>query len=291
MNRVPRRWRIALVLLTMTAAAILASHLLRPLRDAQAFYIPSAAEAREAQALFAAALGDKAGLAGSARALGLDLRTVEGGAPGLALREAAGDCRGRGVYRLREGAALPLALVAPHRGSDRHTGELAGKLFEEMPVAAAAWNSAPRRATPECPGGGDATRVETHYLTAFSLAFAEAHPNGRIVQLHGFEGAKRQSSVAQLADIIVSDGSTKPGRRLLDLADCLSVGLYPLRIMVFPLDTHELGAQQNRQGRALRAEGFEGFVHLELSAPLRQRLVEDDALRARLGACLAEGLA
>ena len=289
-----RRWRVVIVIaiLTMILATILASELFRPLNQARDFHIPSAAEAARARSLFADALegANRGALADQAASLGPEMRRVDGGVASLALRESEGECLGRGLYRLRDDAGLPLALVAPHRGSDRHTGTLAQLLFEEMPVTAAAWNSAPRRVTDACPGGGDATRVDTHFLTAFSLAFADKNPGGRIVQLHGFEQGKRTSSAAQLADIIVSEGSEEPSARLLDLADCLSVALHPMAVAVFPLDTGELGAQQNRQGRAVRGEGFEGFAHLELSANLRERLVTDKALRAHFGACLVEGL-
>lgn len=281
-----------LIIVAMALTAIAAAAIFRPFHGAQDFHVPSAREARSAQALFAAAFAGArpSRLQAQAAPLGLEPRALLDLPGELVLRETAEACRGQGVYRLRAAAPLPLAIIAPHRGADRHTGTLATLLFEEAPVAAAAWNSAPRRPSAECPGGGDPTRVETHYLTAFSLAFAVAHPQGRIVQLHGFERAKRQSRAAQLADIIVSEGSEQPGARLLDLADCLSRTLHPLRVAVYPNDTSELGALTNRQGQALRAAGFDGFVHLEMAAELRRRLTREPALRATLMRCLAQGL-
>lgn len=293
MKRGHLRFALVIAALAMIGAAILASDLFRPLGETRQFHVPDRAEAADARSLFEAALGGEFSAAVGARAaaLGLELRPIADAAGQFAIREAGHACRGNGLYRLREAPALPLALMAPHRGSDRRTGTLVALLFDELPVAAAAWNSAPRRPTDACRGGGDPTRVETHFLTAFSLAFAKAHPRGRMVQLHGFEPRLRQSRAAQLADIIASDGTNHPGARLLDLADCLSARLHPRRVLVFPGDTRELGATQNRQGRALRAEGFNGFVHLELSAALRRSLVEDRALRARFAACLDQGLA
>lgn len=268
----------------MVAVAILASQFLLPLREAEGFLVPSAYEAKRARAGFASVLGS-----GDHLPAGLE-RTRFADRPGVTgLREVAGACHGRGAYLLRDGAAQPIALVAPHRGSDRHTGTLVDLLFTEHPVSAAAWNSAPRRANGTC-GGGDPTRHATHYLTAFSLAFAAVHPQGRIVQLHGFDKEKRESSAAQLAEMIVSGGTNAPGERLFGLADCLSATLAPRRVAVYPNDVAELGALTNQQGQALRSAGFNGFVHIEMSAQLRSDMVRDRGLRDAFAACLLAGL-
>lgn len=284
MNPRRRPLRILALILVMTGLAITASQLFRPLRDAEGFFVPSPGEAARAQQRFAAALAGEGGAPE-----GLQAGPFEGAGGVIALVEKEEDCRGRGSYLLRPEAELPLALVAPHRGSDRNTGRLAELLFAEMPAAAAAWNSAPRRAGADCPGG-DPVRHETHYLTAFSLGFAERHPEGRIVQLHGFERSRRESSAAQLAQMIVSAGTEEPDIALFGLADCLSIGFAPSVVAVYPNDVAELGALTNRQGQALRERGFTGFVHLEISAELRSRLVRDAELRGRLATCLAEGL-
>lgn len=278
-----RQWRRAgLLVLAMLVLAALASRYLSPLRQATGFVVPSAAEAKKAEAAFASAL------AGNDTQLppGLVAVRQEGY---RVLGEKAGQCGGQGTYLLREPPALPLAIVAPHRGSDRHTGTIAASLFDESPAAAAAWNSAPRRANAGCPAG-DPTRHPTHHLTAFSLAFAAAYPQGRVVQLHGFDGARRTSRAAQLADIILSQGTRTPAPSLYDLADCLSRRLHPWRVRVFPGDVDELGALENRQGQALAAAGFTGFAHIELSREVREALVADGAQRAVFGRCLATGL-
>lgn len=279
----PRR---RLVLIALALLAITLAVLLRPVRREGAFHIPSAAEARRAEKMFVNLLEQPAESKALAAQFGLALHTTD--RPGaLALAEPAGSCSGRGVYLLREGEGLlPVALVAPHRGADLRTGEIAASLFEEFPFAAAAWNSAPRRAGEGCAEGGDVTREPTHYLTAFSQAFARRHPQGRIVQLHGFDAARRQGMAAMDADAIVSDGSHAPSERLLDLADCMASAFPGRSIQVFPIDTDELGATANAQGRAVRAAGFAGFAHLELSAEFRKALAADPAERARLAACL-----
>lgn len=256
------------------------------------FAVPSAADARIAQDRFAALLADPADRTDPGLLPHGLVATRLAEPPALALLEPDGACRGQGTYLLRTGPGnMPIALVAPHRGADRDTGPLARLLFEELPFAAAAWNSAPRKGGDgDCSSSGDIARLPTHYLTAFSLAFADRHPNGRIVQLHGFDQSLRQGQAGQEADAIVSDGSRQPSRQLLDLADCLSRAFTDRRIAVFPIDSEELGATGNAQGRALRQAGYRGFAHLELSAGFRRDLVADSALRRRFAECLEAGL-
>ena len=287
---VPRRRKIQAILAMTLAASTLAAMWL-PLREAQRFHVPSQRETRAAQDLFAQALADHdaAAIGPGAQRLGLAAASLEGAA-GLVLAEPSGDCAGRGAYALRSEGGLPLALVTPHRGSDRHTGTIADLLFREQSPAAVAWNTAPRTTDATCPAAGDVTRVPTHYLTAFSLAFARRYPAGRIVQIHGFARSKRETAGAADADAVISDGTEAPGARLLDVADCLSRLFPERRVAVYPLDTRELGGTTNAQGRALRAMGFHGFVHLELATAWRTALAGDPAERARLFACLGAGL-
>jgi hypothetical protein len=151
---------------------------------------------------------------------------------------------------------------------------------------AAAWNSAPRGTEGGCAHSGDIARLPTHYLTAFSLAFAARHRGGRVVQLHGFDPDKRTTQAGQEAAAILSDGTSTPAPRLLDLADCLSRAFPDRPVAVFGIDSDELGATSNAQGQALRDAGFGGFAHLELSADFRRELVGDPGARSRLAMCL-----
>ena len=211
-------------------------------------------------------------------------------APGMERTEIS-----QGLYprapELAKGSDLsPVALVAPHRGADRHTGTIVQLLMAEHRFGAAAWNSAPRRASAACPHAGDVAREPTHYITAFSLAFAHQYPRGRIVQIHGFDGKNRQSLDAGKADFILGDGTANPPRILRDVADCL-IREFPDRpVRVYGIDSDELGATTNRQGRALRRAGFAGFTHIEMSPGMREQLVGDRAVRARFAACLEAGL-
>lgn len=221
---------------------------------------------------------------------GFTAHTVDTPFRGLAVDEPEGRCHGGGTYLLRSGAAvLPLLVTAPHRGADRYTGPLVMALMAEGRAAAAGWNSVPRRSN--CSSGtSDLARIERHPFTALSAGFARAHPNGRVVQVHGFDRHRRTTPEGQAASIILSSGSTRVSPAVGTVAECLRDSLPAERVAVFPTDVSELGALRNAQGRRLRAIGFDGFVHVELSLSLRERLMSDVALRRRFGACLEAGL-
>lgn len=252
---------------------------------------PNASDGAEgsenAHRLFASYLAGDRAEGGLLRSTGLKASTLPEASDAVLLAEPRGECAGRGVYWLRETGA-PLALTAPHRGHDRHTGALAAALFLETGARAAAWNSAPRRPSKTCPDAIDLAREEHHPFTAFTLAFAEVHRDGLVVQLHGFDGERRFGLAASEAAMILSDGTDTPGERLFGLADCLSLAFAPREVLVYPLQTGELGALSNAQGAALRREGLDGFVHLEIAADMRAALVADSTMRRTLGVCLVE---
>ena len=299
--REPRR-RLLFAIIAMVLAVTTLAALLRPLREARDFYVPDAADARAAQGMFGAALAGMRLAKSSpqsptqsphsldAARFGLVTARVES-PDGLALVEPQDDCGGRGAYLLRQGAAVsPVALVAPHRGADRHTGTIVQLLMAEHRFAAAAWNSAARRPSAACAHAGDVAREATHYITAFSLAFAQQYPQGRVIQLHGFDGKNYQDNAAGRADLILSDGSRRPPEGLRLMAACLTRALPDRPVRVYGIDSDILGATVNRQGRALRRAGFAGFSHVEMSPGMRALLVGDGSARARFATCLEAGL-
>lgn len=275
------------------AAAIVAGSaamLFPPFGETRSLAHTDAAQFAAAQSAFTSALADPAADLSALEGLGfhsLEPADVQGT---KVLAEKDGMCAGQGIYWLREDAGASLAITAPHRGSDRHTGSLAATLFLETGAKAAAWNSAPRRPTKECSAALDLAKEKNHVFSAFSAGFADFAPDGLIVQLHGFDGDRRKSLAAQEAGMILSNGTEIPSAKLLDLADCLSIAFNPERVLVYPVGTRELGALQNAQGQLLREAGFDGFVHMEISAGLRLALTKDDALRAKLATCLAEAV-
>ncbi|MBE5074385.1 hypothetical protein IM511_08695 [Erythrobacteraceae bacterium E2-1 Yellow Sea] len=287
-----RKHAFVLVLL-MALAAGLAALLLPPLRDAGKVVRHDANGMAAARALFDAALADPQSqdLGGLAAPAGFAALPQKDEWQGVLLQEPADICVGRGAYLLRAGDALmPLAITAPHRGADRHTGTLAAQFFLEGNVVAAGWNSAPRHDHDLCGNAIDLARQDQHPFTGFALSFAARYPAGRVVQLHGFDGGSRAHVVAGDAAAIISNGTNDPSEAVLDLADCLTTLFAPRPALLYPYETQELGGTQNAQGRAMRAAGFAGFVHIELAADIRARLVQDAELRARFGQCLAGGL-
>lgn len=246
---------------------------------------PSRSELFRIEKLFVRLLDGRRDDQTRAVAEAMELEWMEPGCGMLVLRERNGARRGRGVYAFREGGATT-ALQAPHSRSDRSTGRIAARLMQNGAYAAAAWNSLPRRAKDGAPGSGaDLAHLDATWLVAFSRAFARVHPEGRIVQLHGYSAAKRRTRQARALDAIVSAGHVRPNLAATDIAHCLqdrgvaATGLYPI-------DVRELGGTTNRVGHALRVAGFFGFVHLEMSRSLRGDLLEQPDRHGAFSDCL-----
>lgn len=289
---IDRRNSYALVLL-MALAAGLATLLLPPLRNAGQAASHDAMSVARARAMFDQVLRDPHSpkLGRLAKKAGFVASPQKDEWDGVLLQEPADECAGRGAYLVRGGAHLvPLAVTAPHRGADLYTGTLAAQIFLEGHTAAAAWNSAPRHDRKQCGNAIDLARQGQHPFTGFAMSFAARYPQGRVIQLHGFDGDNRAELEASEAAAIISNGTENPPGAMLDMADCLSMLFAPRRALVYPHETQELGATRNAQGRALRKSGFDGFTHIELASDVRAQLVDDADLRARFSQCLMGGL-
>lgn len=258
-----------------------------PLTDALAtpdgnsrFLPPDRATLVQAETLFRGELG---GQGGDWESLGLRRLPLAGT---TLLVESPEQRQGRGIFAWRApGAALPWLLQAPHQRDDAHTGTLVRLLFQEQPVQAAMWNSLGRRA-PASGGSADQAHQEDTYWQAMTRAFANRYPKGRVIQLHGFDTDKRKSDAAAQLDLILSAGHRAPPAWVRSLGTCLNTRLAPLRLGLYPDQVRELGATTNVQGRLLRDLGHSAFAHLEMSLPVRERLVADPDLRGRLLECL-----
>jgi hypothetical protein len=108
-----------------------------------------------------------------------------------------------------------------------------------------------------------------------------------VLQIHGFSKENRTSVEGALADIVISDGTRAPDRRVKTLASCVGEQL-SLSPAVYPRDIAELGGTTNAQSRLLRALGHRGFLHLELSLEARERLQSSQEDRRRLWLCFEE---
>jgi len=217
------------------------------------------------------------------------LRVTDNGVTWQVLREARGHCRGQGLYLIREGAAPELMLQVPHGYHDLHTDEIALRLAR-TPVRVLAFNSVPRRYSRRGEArDADLAQREDSFFVALTRAFAATFPTGRIVQLHGFSREKRTTPAGAGAAVIVSAGTRWPSPGTEAVAACLQAQVdAPVRL--YPRDVRELGGTGNLQGRILRGLAHSGFVHVELSRAMRERLQREDTLSARFARCLSSGM-
>lgn len=258
-------------------------------------YIPAPVDTlRQAQAAFADLLQgprfppDSA--PGQWQALGFELLTLaEHGEQWLVLREPTDTCRGQGLYLIRLGATPGLMLQVPHGYRDLHTDDIAAGLLQ-VPWHVIAFNTVPRHYTRRGRRvDADLAHREDSFLAALTRAYADIHPAGRLVQLHGFSPQKRSTAAGRSAAAIISSGAAWPSAGAIAVADCLQRRLQePVRL--YPRDVRELGGTRNVQGRLLRERGHDGFVHVELARPLRERLRKEQELRSGLAACLGSGM-
>jgi hypothetical protein len=251
---------------------------------------PAGVDTVRARSLFAALFEGKetvASLRPAATRLGFALvEWSEGGEDFVFVKESRENAKGWGAYAFRRHVAEPIAIEAPHAEDDAHTGFLAERLFLEGKPAAAAWNSAPRDTL--IPGNGDSAdlaHLDESVFQAFTRAFIEAYPQGRLIQLHGFDKAKRKTPAAARCGVIVSNGSRRPSAWLSEAARCLESALRD-SVCVYPLDASELGATTNCQAKLFREAAHDGFLHVEMDLEARLALRADRELRGALWACL-----
>ena len=252
---------------------------------------PSPENLKAADRLFAKLFsGDSAIAAITAISMELHLEIVEvsGAGENFFVLKESGSKKGWGMYVFRRKNYVPVALEAPHSFDDVGTGDLTELLFLESRAHAAAWNTAPRSAT-------IAGRTETADLAhlpdsvfhSFTRALASTHPQGIVLQLHGFDRTERASDKGMKSQIILSNGTRLPPDWLLQMKPCLETGLSEA-VSVFPRDVAELGAMTNTHKKLLQSLGHHGFVHLEMGLPLRRQLKCSAELRKALWRCIPE---
>ena len=289
-----RRWRgwlAAGLAMWPLSQAIGAETLESQWRDSQSreYQQPTAEELARAEALFRRAFAGESGatLAADWAALGLQIASVtENDRVFTVIREKPDQRRGRGFYAFTAPAPTPV-LQAPHALSDQHTGVIAMRLFRAGRFAAGAWSTAPRSYEDDEDEtvNADMARRPDSYFIAFSHA-AAAQSGRVVVQLHGFAAEKRKTEAGRTAGAIVSAGQSPATPASEQTARCLS-GVFTEPVLLYPNQINDLGALVNPVGKALRALGNAGFVHIELALPVREQLRNDAGLRGRFGTCLA----
>ncbi len=253
--------------------------------------------ARFGKAMAALASGDTVAARAGLAECGFEEVPVLTGRPVTLVRELPDVCAGGGVYALAGGPADRaarggLALETPHSFFDRHTWEIGLALFEQGLGRAFLCNTVHRH-RPALGGTAGATadvaHGESNFLHAATLGLAAVWPETVFVQLHGFENRRRSSSAGAVADFVLADGRRAGGTHALlqRAAAAFEEEFGRTAIAMHGRDTTELGATGNAQGRALNGRAADHFLHVEISATMRARLVSDAETLAKLRKALS----
>lgn len=205
------------------------------------------------------------------------------------LTEADDQKRGAGMVILRPGVARPALIEAPHTFFDRGTLELALLLFDRLSARALVLNTMHRSgaATAEervqealrGDSENDVAHAKRSFFSTAHESLLRAEPRLLSVQVHGFKDDESLNAHA----IVSAAGTTGDARAV---GKALQKVLPEGWVRVYPDEIDALGGTQNVQA-ALSRKAQTRFIHLELSATLRDRLKED----ARLAEGFAEALA
>lgn len=276
---------VAICHLPPALAAQPLADLLRTASRDGSFSPPETDELERARRLFAAILAGQSPETLQREAAALDLEIVRTAEPdALVVIEKAGARRGRGLFAFREGDGDTLEV--PHSFKDEMTREIGLALFAEGRFAAAVWNTVPRYA--EFGGNRvntDMAHLDATYFMAFTQAVAARRPQRNILQIHGFDQRKRKNAEAREADLILSAGHRNPPEELRRHQRCLNGGA-AWKTALYPESSPELGGTTNAQAGWLLSNGFDRFIHAEMSRPLRETLRQDGAARRQLLDCL-----
>ncbi len=253
----------------------------RAWKDAKSvdYVVPSADELATMQQLFVRLLKGEPvkAMASDMQALGWAVFTESaGGVTWTIVAEAENQRRGRGLYAFSNAGRH--ALEAPHVPSDELTGQILLRYAEDGLPRALAWNTVPRKTA-------DLAHLNGTYLIAFSRAFAQVYPSEKILQLHGFDAQRRRSVAGAQSSAIISAARHDPPPELKSAVKCMQQEIEK-NTRLYGVDVHELGAMTNDVARALRNEGYRGFIHIEMDMSLREQLVDVPAKRQALLNCL-----
>lgn len=196
----------------------------------------------------------------------------------ITLQELPTAKNGRGFFAINTQVKNNRLLQAPHSDTDLNTGKIVSSLFLTGGFKAAQWNTVRREIS-------DMAHTPDTYWQSFTKAFAEQYPDGKIIQLHGYEQTSRVTDAAVGTDIIVSAGHKSPPLWVQQTAACLKKSLSQI-VALYPIDVQELGGTTNVQGRLLQSLGHQGFLHIEMTKMTRQALVDNADLRNRFMSCL-----
>ncbi|MBS3733085.1 MAG: hypothetical protein KGY42_09275 [Desulfobacterales bacterium] len=196
--------------------------------------------------------------------------------------------KGRGFYLFADMPDSRTALMVPHGTKDLQTGKIGVKLMSGGEFVGGAFNTMPRYTeSGDRNQKQDMAHAKGTYFVAYTKAFADVFPRGRLVQLHGFAKEKRETKAGRKADVIVSSGSAILPPDIYELTDCLRQTQF--HVALYPLEVGELGGTTNISGNVLQIFGHSGFVHFEMSYPLRKKMIGSPQLLETFENCLELG--
>ncbi|CAM4013506.1 hypothetical protein [Pseudoalteromonas byunsanensis] len=175
-------------------------------------------------------------------------------------------------------------VSVPHQFFDKNTLPIGQAVFAQMCQLLLS-NSHHRNSEDEHQETMDLSkRLRSLHHNAI-LAYQANKKDAKVFQLHGFSQSKRSTSKGKLADFIVSLG-TESTPALHRLTHCLTT-LSP-HSFYYPEQVLELGGTKNVLHQ-LPLTPY-SFYHIEISAPMRQRLLEEPQLMERFIVCLQSTL-
>lgn len=185
--------------------------------------------------------------------------------------------KGRGFFVFSSQPHRRHLLSMPHGKDDMYTGNIGLKLLQEHPFRAGAWNSVSRKVM-------DSAHEQMTLFGAFHEAYATVFAYEAMYQIHGFVAEKRKDHSAQMSDMILSYGRSMDRSRLINLSVCMKS--FGIKAAIYGVDVYELGALTNAQMTLLQNKGYQRFVHIENSLPMRMKLYKNKTIRNQFAECL-----
>lgn len=199
---------------------------------------------------------------------------------------------GRYLFRAQPQADADRLLQAPHAFFDRHTGAIAAQMFFSPAGASIRgfFSNSIHRYHESAGGqptyGSSPSDVCHNPEHLFSTATVAARQAGAalVLQLHGFADKVADPALTGVVSggrlRTHSDDSARIARRLRDV--------FGPGLKLFPDEIQLLGATQNVQGRLIRDDAGNGFVHIELSLKTRESLLKNAAQRREMAAAILD---
>ncbi len=216
----------------------------------------------------------------------------------LVLMEPDGIRAGKGFYVLtqRMTSARPVIIQTPHARSDMFTGKIGLKLFTTGSAAAFFSSTLRRNARSVFTGPeqvkkfhiADPAHNPNCFFHAATKAATRFQPDTLTIQLHGFESGA--PGTGRHYTMILSSGIDSDIRDdcFAELDNTIRKCLPEVRIGKYGVETGELGARANVQGRFINRFTPGCFLHVEMSYDYRNRLMQSKDVFTAFSHCFQQ---